>query len=66
MPDDMLTTAEVAAVLELNPQTVYTYVSRGSFPAPDGYLGATPWWRPATVEEWQASRRAPGRPKKEA
>jgi excisionase family DNA binding protein len=33
MPDDMLTVAEVAALLKLNPQTIRNWINQGTLPA---------------------------------
>lgn len=51
-----LTTTDVATLLELRPQTIRAYRSRGLFPEPDGHLGRTPWWTRETVTAWQAGR----------
>jgi predicted DNA-binding transcriptional regulator AlpA len=60
---DQLTTDQVANLVGLSVASVREYVRRGAFPAPDGMLGRTPWWRASTVDEWLASRRGPGRPR---
>jgi hypothetical protein len=49
----MLTAAQVAAVVGVLPSTWRSYVARGWAPPPDGHLGATPWWAPATVQRWR-------------
>lgn len=58
--------AEVGSHLGIAPRSVARYrVRDASFPAPDGKLGVTPWWYPATIEAWQATRQGrPGRPRK--
>lgn len=65
----LLTTADVAAMLGVTPATVSSYTARGVIPAPDGYLGRTPWWKRRTIEKWQASRpgqgKGGGRPRKQ-
>ena len=61
---DQLTTADVARLAGITPESVRTYLRRRTIPAPDGHLGVTPWWRPATIEAWLASRPKRGRPKK--
>lgn len=53
MPDDRWTTADVAAYLDVKESTVRGYAARGQMPAPDGRLGRTPWWRPATIKTWR-------------
>ena len=58
-----LTTAEVAALAGIAPDSVRRYRLRGRFPDPDGYVGATPWWHRRTVDAWLADRPHPGRPK---
>ena len=61
MSDEQLTVSEVAARLGLAVSTVQTYRRDGRLPSPDGYLGRTPWWRPATIDVWQAARPGRGR-----
>lgn len=58
--DPQLTTADVAAILNVTPATVRSYAARGILPAPDGHLGRTPWWSPERVEAWQAARPGQG------
>lgn len=56
-----LTTAEVAALLEIQPGTWRVYVHRGKAPAPDGHRDArTPFWFLETVTAWQQSRPGQG------
>jgi hypothetical protein len=44
----------------VKPATVRAYAARGQMPAPDGRdERGWPWWLPATIRTWQASR--PGR-----
>lgn len=60
----MLTTEDVANMVGVKVNTIRQYRLRGVFPAPDGHVGRTPWWKPETVTAWQATRRPGGRPKK--
>ena len=66
----MLTVADVAARLGVKPRTVeaYRHHPQYGFPEPDGRLGRTPWWLPATIDTWQEGRpgqgRGGGRPRK--
>lgn len=66
----MLTVKEVAARLGVKPRTVeaYRHHPQYGFPEPDGRLGRTPWWWPATIDTWQKGRpgqgRGGGRPRK--
>jgi len=53
----------VAARLGLDPDTVTDFVRRGVMPKPDGRVGPAPYWHEATIAEWEASRRGPGRPR---
>lgn len=57
--DRQWTYAEVAAHLRVSAATARKYASDGRLPAPDGRLGVTPWWWPATIRAWQKAR--PGR-----
>lgn len=59
MTAEQWTYVEVAQHLGVSQATARKYASDGRLPAPDGRLGVTPWWRPATIREWQAAR--PGR-----
>ena len=56
---EQLTLGDVARHLGLSLSTVHNYRHQGRLPAPDGMLGNRPWWRPETIDAWQASR--PGR-----
>ena len=60
MSDVQLTTADVAALLSVEPATVASYRARGLFPGPDGTLGRTPWWTQETIEAWRAARPGQG------
>lgn len=55
------TARQVAEYLGVKPRTFLAWVYRGKAPAPDGHeeLSRMPWWWPATVRAWNASR--PGR-----
>lgn len=57
---NQLTTKEVAALLNIDPVTWRSYVSRGQAPAPDGHVESFgrsfPVWRRATVTAWAKSR----------
>jgi len=55
MPEQ-LTTEQVAALAGITPASLREYRRRGAVPGPDGYLGRTPWWHPATIKAWLASR----------
>ena len=48
--------ATTAAYLVVQPKTVTGYSARGEMPEPDGHLGRTPWWHPATIQVWAAAR----------
>lgn len=60
---ERLDRAAVGAILGIDPRTVTTYRERyPDFPAPDGYIGRSPWWlaeRAAEIRAWAESR--PGR-----
>lgn len=58
--DEQWTHDDIAAHLGVKPHSVRRYRVRDStFPAPDGYVGRTPWWRPEVIVAWAAAR--PGR-----
>lgn len=51
--------AAVAAKTGLDVKTIDTYWKyRGTFPAPDGFVGRSPWWHDRTVERWMRARAA--------
>lgn len=70
VPAGALTVAGVAARLGVQRRTVeaYRHHTQYGFPEPDGRLGRTPWWKPATIDAWQKGRpgqgRGGGRPRK--
>jgi hypothetical protein len=65
----VMTVEDIAETLGVQVGSVRQYLTRGEAPAPDGYLGRTPWWRPETVDAWLTSRPGQGagggRPRKE-
>jgi hypothetical protein len=58
--DDWWAPAEVAEYLGITTKAWNSYVSRGLAPAAEKFFGRTPVWRPATVKEWESSRRGRG------
>lgn len=46
------TIPDIAAELDVRPNTVSGYRSRNQMPMPSGYVGRTPYWTPATIEPW--------------
>ena len=52
--------AAVAALLEVAPATISSYVSRGQMPPPDLRLGSAPVWYRETIERWLESRPGQG------
>ena len=50
---------EVAEYLGVQRSTVRAYAARQQMPAPDGRIGATPWWHSTTVTAWRAPHRGP-------
>lgn len=50
-------TNEAAEVAGIRPQTFRVYRIRGTAPEPDGWDGNHPWWYPATIDLWAATRR---------
>lgn len=75
---EYLTTAEVAAALGVQVDTVYRWrsISQGDgryakrpFPEPDKHFGQSPVWRSDRLDEiraWMATRPPVGRPPKKA
>ena len=60
-----LTAAEAAERSGVTPDSWREMVRLGRAPKPDGYLGRTPWWHPATIEAWLPTRRRRGRPRQQ-
>ena len=58
---DELTREDVAKRLGVAVSTWAGYVSRNQAPQPTRRVGQTPVWSTKVVDEWQASRRGPGR-----
>lgn len=52
-PLGVWTTDEVAIHLNIRPALVRSYTARAQIPAPDGYLGRTPWWWPETIRGYE-------------
>ncbi len=57
---DRITNAEAAVVAGVAASTWRNYVAHGRAPAPDGRLGATPWWYRSTVTAWAETRPGQG------
>ena len=55
----MLDNTEAASLAGVRPATWRKMVSDGQAPAPDGRIGASPWWHESTITAWLADR--PGR-----
>ena len=66
--NDLLTLAEIAEIIGVEPATTALYhhranrnrreenVKPGDFPEPDQMVGRIPTWKRRTVEKWQAKR----------
>ena len=55
--EKLLTVADIAEALKIEPVTVRSYASRGQMPAPDVRYGSTPLWKPETLAKWRPSAR---------
>ena len=60
MTADLLDRAAVAKMLDVEPATISSYVSRGQMPRPDLRLGSAPVWYRHTIERWLQSRPGQG------
>lgn len=58
---DMLDIEAVARRAGVNPRSISRYRLRGTIPEPDGYIGRSPWWWRAAIDEWLATRPSSGR-----
>lgn len=63
MTTDRLTTAEAAGLADIKPASLRRARARGTFPAPDGYAGRSPYWLRSTVEHHLARPSRAGRPR---
>lgn len=62
MAERQLDRAALAAMAGINTDTLDTYKRDGRAPAPDGYIGRSPWWYESTAKRWVRTRRTvPGR-----
>lgn len=52
MHEEWLTASDLAEMLNLKYQTIFTYRSRNTLPEPDSYIGRTPIWKKETVQEF--------------
>jgi len=50
--EPMLTMADVAVVLKVNPRTIRQWRAEGSFPSPDFERGKTIRWKRSTIDGW--------------
>lgn len=50
--DPLLGPHEVAALLHVERDTVYTWKHRGRMPAPDYMISGGPTWRRSTITAW--------------
>ena len=59
---ERLFATEVAERAGISPATLRSYINRGQIPPPDGQVGRFNFWFEATLAEWFARPRTPGRP----
>jgi hypothetical protein len=62
MATKMLTRQDVAELLDVKINTIDHWRRRPAvnFPDPDGYIGATPWWKPSTIAKFRRNRNQSG------
>ena len=53
---DLLTSADIAKMIGLKTDTIYTYRKRNTLPEPDHYIGRNPVWKKETIQKWNQSR----------
>ncbi len=53
--ENLLTTNQVAAALNVLPSTIRAYLARSQMPEPDVRYGVTALWRPTTLRRWRPS-----------
>jgi predicted DNA-binding transcriptional regulator AlpA len=52
-----LTAQEVADTAGLQYKTLWTYLKRGTLPAPDTYVGNKPLWKTESIDLWLSERK---------
>lgn len=57
---ELLDVRRIAERLDVKPQTVHAYRSRGMMPEPDGWFGRSPVWSVETIEAWISARPGQG------
>ena len=63
-PAGFVGVTEAARITGLSPESIRTYVRRGTIVAPLDIDGSTALvWRRSDIEEWAATPRSPGRPR---
>lgn len=60
---ERLDRAAAAAVLGIAPKSLTAGVRRGTYPEPDGHVGRSPWWYPATLDAHRAGEQPPAPPR---
>lgn len=58
LPEEQMSVADVAARFGIAESTVRGYNSAGRMPAPDGHVGAAPWWWSSTIDRYAKDRAA--------
>lgn len=51
--DRLLTSLEVAELLNLHPDTITSYNAKSQMPPPDKKFGRTPLWHLSTIRKWR-------------
>lgn len=58
--DELVSMAEIAALINVNVTAVRSYRSRGILPEPLLVLAVGPIWKRSTIIDWQAARPGKG------
>ncbi|MFE9250069.1 MerR family transcriptional regulator [Streptomyces sp. NPDC007088] len=53
---DLWSYNEIAAHIQVRPDTVRSYRKQGVLPPPDRTIGGRPYWYPDTIRTWVANR----------
>lgn len=60
---DVMTYADLSAFTGITVGALHTRAHAGALPAPDGRMGATPYWMRETIQRWAPGGQVPRQPR---